>query len=252
MTETINVRTLDIRGNYILVKLDPDYNFREIMTPQGKVVIELVDFTTSKVQNQAITGMVMRTPAEVTFHRDLLYHERGVTISSEEWASKMRSSMPHDRPLQVEIGDRIVFDYKVAMDAPSEGRVLKDETGELLMLMRYEVVFAKIHPTGDYIPVNGWVFVRRDQMETREDRPELTIIRKEDRYASPFATVVASDYGIVEYLDKGTWEPQVSLPPGRRVVLRKNFGYRIAYDVHAGDLLGVEAVRRRSILAIFE
>jgi co-chaperonin GroES (HSP10) len=252
MIEQISLEDFELTSNFILIKGGLDYNYIEIPGPLGtKVQLELCEIVRNEPEKKCITGTVLRVPKELSFHGELNHHERGKTIADDEFCSLMRTSMPHKTVLNVKEGDNVIFDYKMALDAESEGRLLNVEGHGYCLLMGYESLYAK-ESDGDLVPLNGWVFALRDQNpNTWTTENGLIVVEKVDKYGSKYATILKADHPI-EYLDKNLSEPPIPLNHGDRVILQRGFGYRIASDRYAGKLLGVEAVRRRNILATFE
>ena len=253
MIEKIDLDTFEIVSNYVLVKLDSNHDFIEVPGPNGtKVELQLIDFTDTQEQLQAITGTVLKAPKELKFHGELKQHERGLTIASDEYAALMRNSAPFDVAMNVKEGDRVTFDLKEAIGAELTGLLVN--VGELgyAVLMPYEGLFCK-EVDGEFIPLNGWVFFKRDQYPAEwTTESGLLIIEKVDKYGSKYATVICADAPVKEYVEKGYEDGKVELEPGKRIFLQKGFGFRIALDRFAGGLKDIEACRRTRILATFD
>lgn len=252
MIETIDLRNFELVSNYIVVLLDPDYNFKEVTGPDGtKVEIQLIDLTVTQAQNQSITGTILRLPERLLFHGELNTHEKGKTISGDEYESLMRNSMPFEVDLNVKEGDKVVFDYKVGLHAESEDRILKDVTHGYCMLMEYHNLFAK-EVNNELIPLNGWVFFNRDQNPAEYQLPSgLWMVEKVNKYGILKGTVLSADDPVKDYIESGT-DDLVEIKAGSRIIVQKGFGYRIAYDLHAGKYAGLECVKRKNILCTFD
>lgn len=253
MIERIDLESFEIVSNYVLVKVEKNHDFIEVPGPNGITVeLQLIDFTDTQEQLQAITGTVLKAPKELMFHMELKQHERGLTISSDEYAALMRNAMPYDVPMNVKEGDRVTFDLKEAIGADLTGLLVN--VGELgyAVLMPYESLFCK-EVDGEFIPLNGWVFFKRDQYPSEwTTESGLLILEKVDEYGSKYATVICADEPIKEYLEKGYEDGDIGLQPGNRILLKKGFGFRIAFDRFAGGLKDIEACRRTRIIATFE
>lgn len=252
MIEKINLSTFEITGNNVLVKLNPNYDFKEIAGPHGtNIQLQLIDPSINHIQNLSITGTILKAPERLLFHVELKTHKKGITIAGDEFESLMRESMPFYVDLNVKEGDKVIFDYKQGLTAEDEGRLLDVEGYGYCMLMPYHTLFAK-EADGEVVPLNGWVLIKRDQREEEVRSSGIIIPESENKYLSNYATVVVADKPVKEYIEIGVFESQVELNPGDRILVQKGFGYRIAYDTHAGELKGVEGIRRRHILCIFE
>lgn len=253
MIETISLDNFELTSNFVLLASGLDYNFIEVAGPNGtRVQLELCEIVKNEPEKKCITGTVLRTPEYLYYHRQVKTHDRGKTIADDEFAALMRTSIPHKTSLNVKEGDKVIFDYKMALDSEAEGRLLNVEGHGYCILMPYESIFAKEVEDG-IMPLNGWVFVIRDQKPFEyQTASGLFVVEKTDKYGSKYATVLNADHPISEYLDKTLEEPQVVLKHSQRVLLQRGFGYRIASDRYAGTLLGVECLRRRHIFALVD
>lgn len=253
MIETISLYNFELTSNFVLLASGLDYNFVEVAGPLGtKVQLELIEMVKNEPEKKCITGTVLKTPDCLYFHGEVKTHNRGKTIADDEFAALMRTSMMFHVELNVKEGDHVIFDYKMALDSESEGRLVNVEGHGYCILMPYESLFAK-EGNGELIPLNGWVFTIRDQKPFEyQTASGLFVVEKTDKYGSKYATIVQADAPIKEYLDKNLEEPQVELLPGKRVLLQRGFGYRIASDRYAGKLLGVECIRRLHICALVD
>jgi hypothetical protein len=250
MVEKVNLEDLEITSNFVLVKVDSNHDFIEIPGPSGtKIELQLIDFTHTQSQLQAITGTILKTPKQLSFDGTLKHHNKGITIAGDLYESIMRTSCAYDTELLVKEGDRIVFDLKFAIDAEASGLLVNVEGIGYAVLMPYDILFCK-EVDGEFIPLNGWVFFQRDQKpyETLLDSG-LWYVEKEDKYGSMYANVMAADKPLNDYLEKGYHDDPVELNSGDRIILQRGFGYRIAVDMFAGGLIGIEAVRRTKICA---
>ena len=256
MIEKINVETIELLSSQVLVKVSPNHDFREIPGPNGtKVELYIGDFAKdfhATAQNVAITGTILKTCEALSFHGELKTHQKGKTIASEEYNALNRSSMPFDVDLDVAEGDKVLFSHLTGLNAEPEGRLLKDEKYGYVMLMRYDMLYAK-EVNDEIVPLNGWVFFIRDQKPSEYQLPSgLWICEKVDKYGFLKGTVVAADKPVRDYLNPKHRDTDWDLPKGQRIIVQPKFGYRIAHDVHAGKLFGIECVKRNYLLAIFD
>lgn len=253
MIEKIDLKTFEIVSNHVLIKLDRNYDFIEVHGPDGiKVELQLIDFTATQEQLQAITGTVLKVPNKLKFHAEIKQHERGLTISSDEYSSIMRNTMPFDVPMNITEGDKVTFDLKEAIGAELTGLLVNVGESDYAVLMPYESLFCK-EVDGNFIPLNGWVFFKRDQKPGEfVTESGLVIIEKVDKYGSKYCTVICADAPIKEYIEKGYEDDKMNLHPEDRIFLQKGFGFRIAMDRFAGGLKDIEGCRRTRILAKFD
>ena len=258
MIETINIDTFEIIGNFVLVKLDANYDFVKVDGPMGsKVELQLVDYTKSAAQLQSITGTVLKVPKKLQYHGCIKKLERNVDISVEEYNTLMRTSLPHDCDLNLKEGDEIVFDIKDAIAAEELGLLVDlSGFGDYAVMMPYESIYAKKSNTsgegsGKVEALNGYIIFKRDQKPNEwKTESGLWVVEKIDKYGSKYATIIHADKPVRDYIEKGAYDDNVELKAGDRVILKKGFGFRMADDTFAGDLLGMEIVRYKHILAL--
>lgn len=250
MIEKISLETLELVSNHVLIKIDKDHDFHEIPGMNGTtVVLQLIDHTKTGVQLASITGTVLKTPERLLFHRELKTHVKGRTICDEEYASLMRTTMPHDVPMDVKEGDSVVFDVKHALDAEECGLLVDVDGVGYAVLMEYHALYAK-QVDDRVVPLNGWVVFMRDQKPFEYQVGLLWVIERVDKYGSKYATVVDADAPVIEYIEKGQEDPQIHLEQGQRVLVSGKFGHRMADDAFAGKLKRLEVIRYNKLLAL--
>lgn len=253
MIETINLSNIELVSNFVIIKVDKDHDFIEIPGPNGvKIELQLINNSiTNPTGNLAITGVILKTPKRLLFHGELKTHQKGITIAGKEFEALMRETMPHDVDLDVKEGDKVIFDYKSALNAENDGRLLKDENGNYCVLMKYDTLFAK-EINNEVVPINGWVFFLRDQKPHEwQTESGLWCVEKENKYGINRGVVVSADKPVRSYIDNNSSDGRQEYNPGDKILVQRGFGWRIAYDVHADKLKGVECIRHKNILGVF-
>lgn len=249
MIEKINLSTLELTSNYVLVKCDPDYGFKEVTTDTGVVKLYTSYLPQDDSKNYGISGTILKTPEKLNFYGELRTTDKGREMSVLDFNAMMRNSMPHDCDLDVVPGDNVLFNYGNQIDAIDTGRVLDVEGQGHCMLISYDTLFAK-KKGEDLIPLNGWIFVIREQKPAEWKTPSgLWVVEKVDQYGSMFATVIIADKPVRAYMDKYS-DGRDQLNPGDKIVIQKGWGYRIAYDMVAGDLKDLEVIRYKNVLGV--
>lgn len=248
MVEKINLSTFELVSNNLLVRPDSNYGFIEVATPEGTIKLFTSPMPEHEAKNFAISGQVVKCPDSLLFHGELLTHQKGITISDEDFSSMMRNSMPYATELAVQNGDNILFNYGVQIDAINEGRVFEVEGIGKCMLVPYEQIFAK-RINDELVPVNGWIIFKRDVIERETQLPSglWAVDLKATDYTSQYGTVISADKPVTNYLDK-SHDGEEQLHAGDRIIIQKNFGYRIAYDPVAGELKDTEVCRYKNVL----
>jgi hypothetical protein len=238
-----------ILGNFALIKLDPNYNFKILQGPNGtEIELAMVYTGESEVNGYSISGTLIAAPEKPFFFDRHSFHG-----SQREFAACMKESLEVDCDFNFRPGDKIYFNYNAQLNALEEDRIIDMPEHGHCMLIPYHALFGytpAADPTHPVIPVNGYVFFRRDETPTEVTFAHGLIgIQKANPYGSNYATVEAADAPVRRYQD-GQPEPRDPLVKGDRILIDKRFGFRMAYDTHAGELKGVEVMRRKSILAI--
>lgn len=249
MVNEINLNTLKTLNNLVLVKPDPNYDFVELQGEDGKVKIYLSYSDKEEANHVSITGDIIAICNDLVFSDDLL--SKSKQFGQEEKAAKMRSSMPFKTKLNLKVGDKIYFDYHNHFNAENEGRLCKVEGIGYCLLMKYDQVYGK-QINNKFVPINGWVLFKRHQEEAEYQTDSgLTVIKKTNMYGSQIGEVIAADTWVESYLDGGK-EEKITFKEGDKFIFKKNFGYRIAYSVHAGDMAEYEVIKRRHIFGKYD
>lgn len=241
MIDKIDLKTATIPFNFVLVKSDPNFDYHEIATPDGKVTLQLSYFNQDKSKYLSISGKVLMMPKEKW------YYANKENLSGHEFNAMVRNSLEFDANCDIEVGDRIFFDYREQVDVETECRIVRTDEHGLCILVRMDRIYGK-YVDNDIKPVNGYVFFLRDQMpEKLELSSGILLVRKQDKYAMNTATVLAADAPCRSHLER-EYEPKMDLKEGDRILLQKNRGFRIAYDIGNDELKDIELCHRKDIL----
>jgi hypothetical protein len=246
MIEKIDLSTFKILTNQVLIKVDPNHDFVTINGFGGKKVeLQLVSFGEHEINHVSISGTVIAKPEKP------YYFKRNDNLAQQEFASLMKNSLPADCDFPIEVGTKVYFNYSNQLNAENERRLVETDEHGICMLCRLDSLFG-YEQEGEVKPLNGYVFFKRDK-----DEDEVTFengligIQKAQKYGSYKGTVIKADKPVRAY-QEGHNEPQVDLNEGQRMVIDKRFGYRMAYDMHGGQLESVEVIQRRHILALID
>lgn len=244
MIETIDYTTATIPFNYVLVKADVQYDFHEIPTADGKVSIQLSYFNQDKSKYLSISGTVLRLPEETWF-----FANKG-DGSGDEFNACVRNSLEFDAPFDVKVGDRIFFDYREQIDAEIECRLIRTVDKGLCVMVRRDRVYG-VYENDDLRSVNGYVFFLRDQLPDKlELSSGILLTRNHNKYGLNTGLVLDADAPCRAHLEK-EYEGNMELQCGERIVIDKNRGFRISYEVGNDDLRDIEVVHRKDIAGKF-
>jgi len=240
MIDTIDLKTAVIQFNYVLIKADHRYDYHEIPTPDGKVSLQLAYFNQDNSKYLSISGKVLLLPQSKWFFAN---KDDG---HGDEFNAMVRNSLEFDANFDVRVGDRVFFDYREQIDAESEIRLVRTADYGLCVLVRQDRIYG-VHENGDLRPVNGYVFFYRDQLpDELELSSGILLTRKQNKYGLNTATVLNADEPCKSHLEHED-EPGIELQSGDRILLMKNRGFRISYEVGNEDLRNIEVCQRKDI-----
>lgn len=244
MIDHIDLSTATIPYNYVLIKASANFDYHEIPTPDGKVTLQLAYFNQDKPKHLSITGKVIMLPQN-KWH---FYEKRFAVVNSGiEFEAMVRNSLEFDAECDISVGDDVVFDYREQVDVESERRIVRTDEYGLCILVRIDRIYGK-YIDGDIKPVNGYVFFLRDQLPDKlELSSGILLVRNHGKYDMNTATVIAADERCKSHLE-GEYEYRMDLKEGDRILLQKNRGFRIAYDIGNDDLKDIELCHRKDIL----
>ena len=165
----------------------------------------------------------------------------------QDFEAMVCNSLEFDANCDIEIGDKVCFDYREQVDVEAERRIVRTDEHGLCVMVRMDRIYGK-YVDGDIKPVNGYVFFLRDQLPDRlELSSGILLTRNHDKYGMNTATVLAADEPCKSHLE-GEYEPKMELKEGDRILLQKNRGFRIAYDIGNDELKDIELCHRKDIL----
>lgn len=243
MIDTIDLKTVIIPYNYCLIKADSNFDFHEIPTPDGKVSIQLSYFNQDKSKYLSISGTVLLLP------QDKWFFANKSDGNGDEFNAKVRNSLEFDSSCDIKAGDKVFFDYREQIDCETECRLVRTADYGLCVLVRLDRLYG-VYNGNDLNPVNGYVFFKRDQLPDKlELSSGILLTRKHNKYELNKATVIAADEPCIAHMEHEL-EPQTSLKTDDRIIITKNRGFRISYEVGNDDLRDIEVIHRKDIAGV--
>jgi co-chaperonin GroES (HSP10) len=240
MIDTIDLKTAIIPFNYALIKADSTYDFHEIATSDGKVSIQLSYFNQDKSKYLSISGKVIMLPQDKWFFAD-----KG-DGHGDEFNAMVRNSLEFDANFDIKVGDKVFFDYREQIDAETEVRLVRTADYGLCVMVRMDRIYG-VYENNDLRPVNGYVFFLRDQMpDSLELSSGILLTRTHNKYECNKGTVLSADKPCKSHLEH-EYEPKMELVHGDRIVIDKNRGFRISYEVGNDELRDIEVIHRKDI-----
>lgn len=245
MIDEINPSTATIPFNFCLIKADAQYDWHEIPTPDGKVSIQLTYFNQDKSKYLSISGKVLMLPESKWF-----FANKG-DGDGDEFHAMVRNSLEFDADCDIKVGDRVFFDYREQVDVEQECRLVRTAEQGLCVLVRIDRIYGK-YTDGDLQPVNGYVFFLRDQLPDKlELSSGILLTRNHNKYGLNHGIVLSADKPCRAHLE-GEYDGDMHIEPGERIIIHKNRGLRIAYEVGNEELRDIELVHRKDIAGKYE
>lgn len=246
MIDKIDLKIATIPTNYCLIKSSPSYDFHEIPTPDGKVTLQLSYFNQDKSNYLSISGTVIMLP-QTKWYYGKSQQFLNPCAGGIDLEAMTRNSLEFDANCDIVVGDKVFFDYREQVDVESECRIVRTDEYGLCVMVRMDKIYGK-YTDGDIQPVNGYVFFLRDQLPDKLDLASgILLTRKQNKYGLNTATVLAADAPCRSHID-GDYESPIDLKEGDRILLGKNRGFRIAYDIGNEELRNIELCHRKDIL----
>lgn len=245
MIDSIDINTASIPFNFVLIKSDVKYDFHEIATPDGKVSIQLTYFNQDKSKYLAISGKVLMLPKEKWFFANK-YDGEG-----PEFSAMVRNSLEFDANCDIKVGDKVFFDYREQIDVEAERRLVRTAEYGLCLLVRQDRIYGA-YDNEDLRPVNGYVFFIRHQLpHILELSSGILLTRKQNKYGLNTGVVLDADAPCKAHLEH-EYEGDMELQSGDTIILDRNRGFRIAYEVGNEELRDIEIIHRKDIVGKFE
>lgn len=157
--------------NYVLVRLDKDFEHYHNTDTGMNTGIFIAPFGMNQASHLAITGVVVRLPERLNYegYRMKRYKEEyDRKEDKQRLVADMRGrSMAYDVPVEVPVGYRVLFEYSTRLNAEKEGRYIQYE-GEKYCLMPYDHLVFAFRPETNYndvkindvYPLNGFLLIK--------------------------------------------------------------------------------------------
>lgn len=144
---------VEIPYNYVLVKIDPDYNEYVL----GELKLTIASDEKSASRKLAVTGTVEDVCQNLYFSlKD--EREMGDYYTPEFSTSHRYSSVTRDVEIELKVGDKIYFDYTQQYEVGRFNRIIFNEQGEQLCFVRYDFITG-VSENGFIRPINGNVII---------------------------------------------------------------------------------------------
>jgi hypothetical protein len=177
----IDPNKLRIPHNYVLVKPDEDFETYQMEGKETGILAPLVykdekqNEISAKQQHISISGIVYQVPEKLVFNgykiwelQDRHMPRRDTNTTREpsvqrEIDSLRLDSVRFDTEVEVEVGDRVYFEYMAHMMADTYGRWVPTSQGTMMMVKYDDLILAK--RDNEVIMLNGNVLVENEVQE---------------------------------------------------------------------------------------
>jgi co-chaperonin GroES (HSP10) len=216
--------------NYVLIK--PTRKSDELFLKSG--VKLFIDDSIDPEKHAPTSGVVVSVPEKLFYSRKV----------------DSRSSTAYNVPMELEVGDTVLFHYLSTENAKKDGRFYKEGDDEFYII-RYDDIHCRIREE-EVMPVNGWVIV-----ETRKEQ-----VLKSDTIIIPdhIKNKVSEIVGKVKYIGSVVKEyyndpenyDDDSIQEGDNVLFPDYDAILLEYSLHS--VLGAGKyyrMHRRDILGVF-
>lgn len=237
--KTISLKTFRIPANYVLVKPDPDFEFVKIK-PESEfsalteeVEIQIGYTSETHARHYGISGTVVVLPEQLIFN-------------PKKRPNKI--SMPFDVEMELQINDKVFFDYLCQINAVTDKLIIDTEEHGLCFLCKYEDLYC-YERNGEVELINGWVWIKRIEKDKEVKGIELQLSDK-NKFLSGQAIVVKAAKPVRKYME-GMSEDPIEFKGGEHIIYDPRFGHEMEYSMHR--LLSedeVLSIRRKNIYSV--
>lgn len=240
--------------NYVLVKPDKDHT-KDYKT--GMYISDHYD----PARHWSVSGTVIQIPQRLVYLGDELQALKSLgklTGAYLHYAQQHRMmSMDFDTEIEVQVGDKVYFNYSNHIAGSEEKKEFNSPTGEKLILMPYDSLYVAVR--GDEcIPLNGYIYVK----PLRYSIEDLQNMRKTAHgwKKPPKKGDIRKGWGVVEmvgspnkgYLDYPDAIDSTDIRAGQTVLFRKTLSFDMEWSYHKTLFQDtIYRMQRKDILAYY-
>lgn len=167
----IDVTKVVIPYNYVLIKLDPDFDTYHNTETGDNTGIHVAPWGINQATHLSVTGVVMQVPNALIYNgyeMAVLKKDQYRTASEQQHIADLRKeSMAYDVPMELSKGLRVYFEYTTRLNAFKEGRALEQEDGKYIWIP-YDMLVMAFKPSTDMTNVkisdvymlNGFLLIK--------------------------------------------------------------------------------------------
>ena len=250
MIESIDLSKFKLTSNYLLCKPEKNFNIVAIDGPEGKKIeLTIISPGEHEATGFSISGTVIKRPNEIVYFNR--YSDYALSLNQQQFASAIKASAGVNCEHPYKEGDTVYYNYNVQLQSEEEGRLVETEEHGICMLIPVDSLFGYVKDD-ELVPLNGYVFFKRESPDEMTASGKLYIPEMAQKhYGKNTATVIACGAPVKGYLDGGLITNDV-YQKGDKVIIDKRFGYKVAYDLYAGDLKNIEVCFQKHIVCVLE
>lgn len=275
-SDLIDYNKLKIPYNYVLVLPDNHHEFyhndkgEEIDIQIGKSLYRdvadedselgrLEESVTNVAQHYSVKGKVYAVPNKLLFPIEKIKRLRrnfgNNNADLKKLGELISNTVEWDVPIEVEVGDDVVFDYLSHIGCYDDGRWIETELGDMY-LIRYDELNLRITPSGEKQTLNGWMLVSKEAAPEKSETGLDLVYQNEDRITKQeFATVIDPGKPVLHYKDDFDYvDDPYEFKIGQKVKYRPGGTKPLEWVLHQTLYPGTKAllVHRRDIFYAIE
>jgi hypothetical protein len=249
---------LIIEQNYVVVKPLQDYETYQIGGRETNIYNSL--HNESAGERVAVIGEVISVPNRLIFNGKLIERAK-MQLGNTEFLGKRinqlkESSVRFDVPIEIAVGDKVLFSYKNQIDCYREGRVIRNLDSLESIIIKYDTLYA-VEKNEDLLdPLNGLIFVE-PLKELKDIVTESGVYVLEEKIQETRKKINYSFGRIIEigspckgYLDfPGFVDPSMELKSGDYIYFDERLAKNLQHEMHQTHATKRMMITRRAVHA---
>ena len=261
----IDLSTLRIPQNYILVKPDDDFKYIEIEPDnqfsalKESVKLEIGYDPLSNAKHYSITGKILAVPERLIFNKKQVEKRingksnKNLSLSDKIAISELReASLDNDVDMELIVDDKVWFEYLSQVTAITENLVVDVKDHGLCFFIKYDRLYSYQRNNEEMELINGWIWIQKvDAIKKTATGIDLQL--SEDHQFKPnLGMIVKASNPVRNYLETyEEGEDLIGFNGGEQVVYDGRFGYEAEYDMHRKlNHKPTFSIKRKHIIAV--
>lgn len=254
-----SLKSLQIKRNYVLIKIDEDHTEVSLKGPEGQVYaqIEVGITDQTEARHYAITGTVIKTPESLIYRgRELEAFRNKIGFDfgpeqAKDLSMLVKGSLEWEVEMELQEGDKVWFDYIAIISGNTQRKLVNTKEHGWCLLINYDQVFL-YERDGERRPANGWLWIKY-VYGPRELKNNLVLPDTVDTRIPGVADIVKTGAPVTHFLEARFNVNRPLLKAGTRIYYRKNSDTPIEYTLHQTEgLEGLMKIRPQDVYAVIE